>query len=486
MSVLETVHVEWWSIIPFVILLGCIAVLPLIHATEHVWEKNSTKLVVALGLGLPVAAWFILSGYSVSVWHALFEYFQFISLLFALFVVSGGIFLAGDIRATPRNNTIFIAIGGLIASFIGTTGAAMLLIRPLLNTNRERAYRVHTVVFTIFVVANCGGLLTPLGDPPLFLGLLRGVPFEWTLHLFPEWLFVNVLLLATYYGLDRKAYASESPAAIFWDDSQATRLSIKGALNFVFFAMIIFAVAALPSLDLHAIETGHTTWLSFVPIREVVMLSAAALSYGVGSKTVRFDDNSFSWTPILEVAALFIGIFLTMIPALKFLAQVAPSLPLNRVTFFVFSGSLSSVLDNAPTYATFFEMATQLPGDPRVANVPEVYLVSISLGAVFCGAITYIGNGPNFMVKSVADSRGVTMPSFGGYVRWAFSYLVPVLVAMVCIFIAGDLLWTAIGIALSAVLVARALWLARAQAVVPETAPAGAIGVTVTPREHTH
>ena len=209
--------------------------------------------------------------------HALVEYFQFIMLLLALYVVSGGIFLTGDIRATPRNNTIFLAVGGLIASFIGTTGAAMLLIRPLLNTNRERKHRVHTVVFTILIVANCGGLLTPLGDPPLFLGFLRGVPFEWTFNLFPEWLFVNAMLLATYYGLDRRAYAREDAAAITLDDTQQTPLGIAGKINFVFFAMVILAVAFVPSIDLHAIEGGHAAWYQFVPWRELAFATAAAL-----------------------------------------------------------------------------------------------------------------------------------------------------------------------------------------------------------------
>ena len=228
---------EWWSIIPFVVLLGCVAVLPLLPATERAWESNGVKLLVALACGLPVAIWFIAAGHGGEVVHALFEYVQFIMLLLALFVVSGGIFLAGDIRATPRNNTIFLAIGGLIASFIGTTGAAMLLIRPLLNTNRERAHRVHTVVFTIFIVANCGGLLTPLGDPPLFLGFLRGVPFEWTFRLLPEWLVVNALLLLTYYALDRREYARETPEAIAFDTTDVSPLRIKGGINFVFFAL---------------------------------------------------------------------------------------------------------------------------------------------------------------------------------------------------------------------------------------------------------
>ena len=455
---------EWWSIIPFVVLLGCVAVLPLLPATERAWESNGVKLLVALACGLPVAIWFIAAGHGGEVVHALFEYVQFIMLLLALFVVSGGIFLAGDIRATPRNNTIFLAIGGLIASFIGTTGAAMLLIRPLLNTNRERAHRVHTVVFTIFIVANCGGLLTPLGDPPLFLGFLRGVPFEWTFRLLPEWLVVNALLLLTYYALDRREYARETPEAIAFDTTDVSPLRIKGGINFVFFALIIAAVAFLPSLDLHAIETGHATFAQMVPWRELVFVAAAALSFVVGDRDVRFEMNQFTWAPILEVAALFVGIFLAMIPALTFLGQIAPTLPLNEITFFVFSGGLSAFLDNAPTYATFFEMAAQLPGEPRIGlapGVPEAYLVSISLGSVLCGAVSYIGNGPNFMTKAVADSAGVNMPRFGGYLRWSLTYLVPILVVMVALFIADGPVWTILGLLLGAAIAARAVWLAR-------------------------
>ena len=458
-------QVEWWSIIPFVTLLLSIAVLPLVPATAHAWERNATKLAVALACGLPVALWFAVAGHGTEVVHALWEYVQFICLLFALFVVSGGIFLAGDIRATPRNNTIFLAIGGLIASFIGTTGAAMLLIRPLLNTNRERKHRVHTVVFTIFIVANCGGLLTPLGDPPLFLGFLRGVPFEWTFSLWPEWLFVNVLLLATYIGLDRRAYAREDLADIAWDDTAQSPLRVIGKVHFAFFALVILAVAFVPSLDLHALETGTATFVQSVPWRELVFLSAAALSYFVGDREVRFVRNQFSWTPIAEVAALFIGIFLAMIPALNFLGQVAPRLPLNDITFFVFSGGLSAFLDNAPTYATFYEMAAQLPGDPRIGfapGVPEAYLVSISLGSVLCGPISYIGNGPNFMVKAVADDAGVTMPSFGGYIGWSVQHLVPILTAMALVFIVDGLLWTGLGLVLAGGIAVRALLLARA------------------------
>ncbi|NLG22769.1 MAG: sodium:proton antiporter [Actinomycetales bacterium] len=456
-------EVQWWSVLPFVAMLCTIALAPLIPATAHWWEKQRVQLLVALVLGLPVALWFILGGDTSAVVHALFEYAQFITLLLGLFVVSGGIFLKGDIEATPRNNTLFLAFGGLIASFIGTTGAAMLLIRPLLNTNAERKFRVHTVVFTIFVVANCGGLLTPLGDPPLFLGMLRGVPFTWTFTLFPMWLFVNLLLLVTYYALDHRYYARERPEDLTRDRGTVTRLGVKGKVNFLFLAVIVGAVALAPSLDLHAIETGTAGLLDWIPWREVIILGAAAASYLTGDKVARFEDNAFTWGPILEVAAIFIGIFLTMIPALKYLSQLAPSLPLNEVTFFIFTGGLSSVLDNAPTYVTFFEMAATLGGEPSVGDtgIYEPYLVAISLGAVFCGAITYIGNGPNFMVKAVADSAGVTMPSFGGYVVQAFVYLVPTLVAMVLIFIATSTWTTVVGIALAAALLVRALLTAR-------------------------
>ena len=442
-------HLEWWSVLPFAGMLACIAVLPLIPATAHWWEKHSSQLIVAVGLGVPVAAWMWVALGWTSVFAAVVEYVQFICLLLALFVVSGGIFLKGDIRATPRNNTIFLAIGGVIASFVGTTGAAMLLIRPLLATNKERHYRVHTVLYTIFIVANCGGLLTPLGDPPLFLGFLRGVPFTWTFNLLREYLFVNIMLLVSYFALDSCYYSREPAKAVHDDDTEIEPLGLKGSLNFVFFAVIIAAVAFAPSVDAHAIEEGHAALGDWIPVREFIMLASAAGSYFLGSREVRFKDNQFTWGPIAEVAILFIGIFLTMIPALHYLDEVAGSLPLNEVTFFIFTGGLSSVLDNAPTYATFFEMAGKVPhpGSVPVAGtgVPELYLVSISLGAVLCGAITYIGNGPNFMVKSVAESDGVEMPSFGGYVGRSMKHLVPVIAAMVLLFIAPGVLWKVLG-----------------------------------------
>lgn len=437
-------QVSWWAIIPFVVMLLSIAIAPLVPSLAHHWEKPRTQLAVALLLGVPVAAWVWLSGHHHLVTHALHEYASFICLLGSLFIISGGIHLAGDIKASPRNNTIFLSVGAVLASIIGTTGAAMLLIRPILNTNRERQHAAHTVIYAIFVVANCGGLLTPLGDPPLFLGMLRGVPFTWTFTLFPEWLFVNILLLVSYYCLDRSMLAREDADHLSRDASDITPLKLMGAVNFVWLAGVVCSVAFLPT-----------------PWRELAMIGCAAGSWITSTKEVRFTRNEFSWAPILEVAAIFLGIFTTMITALQYLDSMAPKLPLNEITFFLFSGGLSSVLDNAPTYATFFELASQLPGDPRVAGVPEFYLVAISLGSVLCGAMTYIGNGPNFMVRSVAESQGRPMPSFGGYVVWSVRELAPVLAAMVLLFIADPLWAKALGALVVLATLARAAVRAR-------------------------
>ena len=454
-----TKTVPAWMLIPFVVMLLSIAILPLIPATAKLWEDWRFQLAIALVLGVPVAIYMAIHFGMVAVADTAFEYFQFIALLFALFVVSGSIFLEGDIRATPKNNSIFLAIGGVIASFIGTTGAAMLLIRPLLNVNSERKHKAQTVIFTILIVANNGGLLTPLGDPPLFLGFLRGVPFTWTFHLIPEWFCINALLLITYFALDTRAYAKESPEDLRMDDTNITPIRLRGAINFIFFAMIIVAVAVVPSMNLEAIQDGSAAWHEYLPLREIVFLIAVIGSFVFGTKEIRYKLNEFTWAPIVEVAVLFIGIFLTMMPALKYLAQIAPKLPLNEITFYVFTGGLSSFLDNAPTYLTFFEMASQLDGGAKVAGVPEAYLVAISLGAVTCGAMTYIGNGPNFMVKSVAEEQGVKMPSFGGYIGWSLRYLAPVLAAMVLVSIAEGVVTTIIGLLLVIAVLGEATWI---------------------------
>jgi Na+/H+ antiporter NhaD/arsenite permease-like protein len=427
---------------PFVVLLACVAVLPLIPATARAWERNAFKALVSLGLGLPVGAWMWFGVDPHLVTHSMSEYGQFIVLLGSLFVVSGGIFVAGDLRATPRVNTVMLAVGAVLASLVGTTGAAMLLIRPLLNTNSQRRHVAHTVVFAIFIVANCGGLLTPLGDPPLYVGLMRGVPFTWTFTLFAPWALVNGLMLLTYYALDRREYAREAPEAIAADDQETEPLALRGGWNTLWLAAIIASVAFLGAAPLLIVG---------------VQLAAAGASVLFTPKSVRFGDNEFTWHPINEVAILFAGIFLTMIPALQILRTNAAAFPLNEYTFFGFTGALSAVLDNTPTYLAFFDMAQgmEVAGSAQIAGLPEVYLAAISLGAVTCGALTYIGNGPNFMVKAVAEERGVDMPSFGGYIIWSGRYLLPTLIALVCIFISP--LWqvNAFGWALAAAIGAR-------------------------------
>jgi Na+/H+ antiporter NhaD/arsenite permease-like protein len=444
--------------LPFVALLGCIAVLPLIEATAKYWDRNWCKFAVSMLLGLPVGLWMWFGVDPHLVQHSMAEYGQFIVLLASLFVVTGGIFVAGDLKATPRNNTLLLGAGAILASFAGTTGAAMLLVRPILNTNAERKHKAHTMVFTILIVANCGGLLTPLGDPPLYVGLMRGVPFTWTFTLFLPWLFVNGLLLFTYYALDRRRYAEEPEQALAADQSAATPLSLRGAINIAWLAVIIASVAFLGDWPL---------------LKVAVQIAAAGGSFLFTPRTIRFRDNEFTWSPIIEVAVLFAGIFLTMIPALEILRTEAHNLPLNEYTFFGFTGALSSVLDNTPTYLAFFDMGQQLTlsGATEIAQVPELYLTAISLGAVTCGAITDIGNGPNFMVKAIAEERGVTMPSFGRYVVWAAIYLVPILIALVCLFISP--LWQvklAGGVLTLGLMIRPAYWIARTRRPVSEGA----------------
>lgn len=402
----------WLLITPFVLMLLAIAVLPLVAG--HWWEHNIHKALVALLLGLPIAGYLLWQGEAGwhSLQHTLLEYAEFIVLLGALYTISGGIALRGDLQATPLVNGCFLALGALLASIMGTTGASMLLIRPLLQTNAERRYVVHTVVFFIFLVSNIGGCLTPLGDPPLFLGYLRGVPFTWTLALWPQWLAMVVMLLVVYGVWDTLLHARETPQALQLDRTHIEPLRLQGISNIVFLGLVVGAVALVPS-----------------PWRALLMLAATGGSLVLGETAVRAANN-FTYAPIIEVAVLFLGIFLTMVPALELLHQHGASLGVNTpARFFWITGALSSFLDNAPTYVTFFEAARAQPdhalGEPLVAGVPDIWLKAISLGAVFMGANTYIGNGPNFMVKAVAEEAGVKMPSFFGYMGYSCLILLP-------------------------------------------------------------
>jgi len=404
--------VAW--ILPFVLMLLGIAVLPL--ATPHFWESNLRKLGVAALLGLPVLVLYAQHN-PTALLHAGVDYVSFIILLGSLFVISGGILVTGDIEATPRVNTVFLAIGAVLANFIGTTGASMLLIRPLLSTNQERKRVVHTVVFFIFVVSNVGGLLTPLGDPPLFLGYLRGVPFTWTLRLFPHWLLVNVLLLVVYYFWDTREHARETAQAIARDEAEIQPIRVAGKRNLLLLLGVVASVAWL-----------HAPW------REVVMVALAAGSLWGTPKPVR-EANRFTFQAILEVAALFLGIFLTMLPALDILHARGASLGVTEPWhFFWAAGSLSSFLDNAPTYLTFLAVAQSLGQASEVVGVPHALLAAISAGSVFMGANTYIGNGPNFMVRAIAEERGVKMPSFGGYMLYSGAVLIPCFVLVTLVF----------------------------------------------------
>jgi len=402
-----------WAL-PFVGLLLAIAILPL--ATPRFWESNARKLGVAAVLALPVLVLY-LRARPEALAHAAVDYVSFIVLLGGLFVISGGIMLEGDLEATTRTNVLLLGAGALLASFVGTTGASMLLIRPLLQTNRERKRVAHTVVFFIFLVSNIGGCLTPLGDPPLFLGYLIGVPFLWTLRLFVPWLFTVALVLAVYAVWDGRERAREQPADLKRDFYEVRRLRIAGKENLVLLAGVLAAVAFLGA-----------------PWRELAIVGLSALAYRRTDPQLRLA-NRFTFHPILEVAALFAGIFVTMLPALDILRAHGAALGVREPwQFFWATGALSSFLDNAPTYLTFLALAKGLGLAPEVVGVPHEVLVGISLGAVFMGANTYIGNGPNFMVRAIAEERGVAMPSFGGYMLYSAAVLLPIFVIVTLVF----------------------------------------------------
>jgi Na+/H+ antiporter NhaD/arsenite permease-like protein len=420
-------------LVPFALLLAAIAVMPLM--LSHFWESNRNKLIIALVCSVPVLGFLIYNAMWGELKHALlFDYVPFLILLGALFVITGGINITGDIEAKPSINTAFMAVGAVLASLMGTTGAAMLLIRPLLETNAERQFKVHTVLFFIGVVANCGGLVTPLGDPPLFVLYLRGVPFEWFLNLLPVWLFANIILLATYFGVDSYYYyQKESLTALKRDVEQIRPIKITGTINFVLLLGVVLSVAFLNEQYIPLFKQNE--YAKF--LREAVILVLLGLSLWLTRKEVR-EANKFSWHPIEEVAYLFLGIFITMIPCLLFLEANAPSLGVSSaVQFYYATGTLSGVLDNTPTAVTFYSLALGLgQQDPvMIAGIPEKLLKAICIGAVFFGAMTYIGNAPNFMVKAVAEEQGLEMPSFVGYVaKFSLVVLLPLFVLVQLIF----------------------------------------------------
>ncbi len=471
-------HLVW--VTPFALLLLCIAILPLIKKTEHWWHLNRNKLIVALLLGLVTLADYQVRGSAAAVhdhWlahlldsagldvhtehghtaagpglattlatlgNALMEYIPFISLLFSLYVISGGIGIKGDIPAHPITNVAFLAIGGLLASLIGTTGASMLLIRPLLKTNSERKHVKHTVIFFIFVVSNIGGTLLPIGDPPLFLGYLKGVDFLWTLGLWLPWAFTVALLLVIYWVWDTIAYKKEKLADLRLDETRVRKISLHGKVNFLFLAGVVFATGTLsPGKPFMGIEDG---WVPFQFCRELVQMGFVLLSLAMTPGGLR-KENNFNYVAILEVACLFIGIFVCMQVPIEILNAKGGELGIDSpAKFFWATGLLSSCLDNAPTYVVFFEtakaMATGLvAGAPDVVAlaggslINESFLAAISLGAVFMGANTYIGNGPNFMVKSIAEHEGVRMPSFFGYMLFSACVLIPVFVLVTILFV---------------------------------------------------
>ncbi len=394
----------FWSSLPFVVLLLAIAILPLL--LPHFWESNRHKGLIVGLLSLPILI-LLMRQNPAEIFHTLKEYFSFLCLLGSLFVISGGIAVHGDLKATPRVNTVFLALGACLANFIGTTGASMVLIRPFLRTNSERKITQHLPVFFIFVVSNCGGLLTPLGDPPLFLGYLRGVPFFWTLRLFPIWALMIGMLLLIFYLWDSKAYHREAKKDLIADTAQVQPIRLEGWSNLLFLGGVLYSV-----------------FLS-TPWRELLMIHMAILSIFFGSKTAR-RHNRFAWGPLLEVAILFAGIFITMVPALTLLREHGAEFGIHEPWhFFWGSGLLSSFLDNAPTYLTFLSLAQGLGGHAEIVGVSARLLMAISAGAVMMGANSYIGNGPNFMVKAIADHTGFKTPSFFGYMFYALVVLFP-------------------------------------------------------------
>ena len=441
-----------WLCIPFAGLLLCIAIMPLVKGE---WWEAHQPLVVALWIIVLVVPFAVLYGVGDTVETVLEctvnDYLTFIILLFGLFCVSGNITMEGDFAGSPKINVGLLAIGTLLASCIGTTGASMLMVRPVIKMNSWRRRKSHIMIFFIFMVSNMGGCLTPIGDPPLLMGFMRGVPFFWSLHLFPVLLFNMVILLFIFYHLDKRNYRKDIAEGRKPDISKpGTEFRIDGLHNIIFLIMIVAAVilsGVLPGMPAFQDEAGNVRGihifgevsLSFPSLIEIVLiLLAAFLSFKTTKKEIR-TRNHFTWGAIQEVAVLFIGIFITMQPALMLLKAVGPNLGLTEpAQMFWATGALSSFLDNTPTYLVFLTTAGTLGFTSGISTtlgtLPEKMLSAISCGAVFMGANTYIGNAPNFMVKSISDENGVNMPSFFGYMLWSVSILIPVFIIDMLVF----------------------------------------------------
>ena len=443
-----------WSVVPFVGMLASIALFPL--AAPHIWHHHYPK--IAIGWALLFAVPF-LTAYGGVAWHEilhiyLLDYVPFIILLWGLFTVTGGIVVRGAIAGTPMGNTAMLLVGTLIASLTGTTGAAMLLIRPLLRANQERRHKAHIVIFFIFLVANIGGTLTPLGDPPLFLGFLHGVPFFWTLRLFPLLAVAAGILLLLFYLIDRTAYAREESAVRQSAGGPSARrtgptLRVDGLINLLLLGGILGAVMQSGLWRLGSAHFGEIVIEGQSVLRDAGIVAMGLSSLWLTPRALR-RDNGFSWGPMREVAWLFAGIFMTIIPALAILKAGkdghlgfligAVSEPWH---YFWVTGALSSFLDNAPTYLAFLnsELGRLYPGMPEAQAIKlliaehGLHLEAVAAGAVFMGANTYIGNAPNFMVKSIAENAGVRMPSFLGYVaRWTVPVLLPIFLLVTWLF----------------------------------------------------
>jgi len=432
-----------WAI-PFVGILLSIALFPLL--APHFWEHHQGKIAAVWGLLAAIPLWLVLGpGIAVTalVHTALLEYIPFILLLLALFTVAGGIVVRGNLHGSPMTNTALLAVGTGLASVIGTTGASMVMIRPVLRANDDRKHNAHVIIFFIFLVSNIGGSLTPLGDPPLFLGFLRGVDFFWTTkHLFPETLFVAGIVLVLFFAMDTVVYRREGH--IKPDPTPDNPLGVSGGINFLLMAVIIGAILMSATVKLGGFEIAGVRVENSNLLRDVIMVAVTLTSLALTPKADR-AANEFSWAPILEVAKLFAAIFVTIIPVLAMLkagagGAFAPLVALvtnpdgsaNNAAYFWMTGLLSSFLDNAPTYLVFFELAG---GDPQVLMTKgALTLAAISAGAVFMGANSYIGNAPNFMVYAIARNAGVRMPSFFGYMIWSGCILIPAFILTTLIF----------------------------------------------------